>query len=247
MESSDFPLNVLRSWHITWPSGSRNNDYFFWRVAMLLVSAPHMQLCLWVRICICVSICMCIYTVFIERDYRRSLVLICHSSLSGYTKKGWKLWQLTPPGLSLQLSTSTAHRADTCPPPCSVWTLPRPARQVRREDEQRQKPFLFSVTTTSNFHCHLMPWSWAKAVRSRAGNFTIKCGEKGWNILSRASICICRCPKSVGSLALMGTRLMAENLFLLGVCTIANVIVEVIRAHEEVSRYHVYTHICPRV
>lgn len=46
---------------------------------------------------------------------------------------------------------------------------------------------------------------------------------------------------------LMRAWIMAENLSLLGICTVANVVTEPLSAQEEVDRHHVCTHICPHV
>ena len=75
--------------------------------------------------------------------------------------------------------------------------------------------------------------------------------EQSWTFYHQMhghlSICVCNCPESTFPVGFLGTRNMIENLALPGICTTANVIVEVIHASEEVIRYHVYTYICPHV
>lgn len=161
--------------------------------------------------------------------------------------------QLPPPppppaqGLSIKLSISTDPRADAPARSRSVRTLPRPARQVCREGEHRQKSFLSSKGLQPNFHCHRMPWSSEKAERNRAANFTIKRQEKGSNIISWASVCICACPESSPTDSYEDTDHGGESLSLPDVRTIARLVAGVLRAREAVSRKRVYTHICPHV
>lgn len=150
-----------------------------------------------------------------------------------------------------KVSMRTDHRAVTfalklllhCPVQ-SECCHDQPGRSTERESRERSPFSLLSSRTATDFHCHLMPWSWAKVVRSRAGNFTTTCQEKGWHFLSWAPTCICLCPESTVALILMGTQIMVKNLSLLSKCVTATVITEVIPAYKEVYRYHlVYTYI----
>lgn len=124
---------------------------------MLLVSTPHIRLCLWVSICICMSICMCIYPVFIERDYTEKPSFDVSFFLKRLNKEGIEATTADPPRASAAHSALTQTTADASPPSHSVWTLSldtaTASRQVHREGEQRQKSFLFSPRTITSFHC----------------------------------------------------------------------------------------------
>lgn len=194
---------------------------------MLLVSTPHIQFGLWVSICICMCIYTCIYPVFIETDS---------------TGEAW-FWYVTLPweakqrrgrsysswphqALSIQFSTGADHRADASPA----------AQQPGRSAE----PFLFRMRAPSSSHCHpVWWWSRAREVRSRAGRFTIKCTG-----IYPPAFAAVQNPHSHWVFWGPGSW---QNLALPGICTTANVIVEVIHASEEVIRYHVYTYICLHV
>lgn len=106
---------------------------------------------------------------------------------------------------------------------------PRPARQVRREGERRHKCFLFSKGLRPIFTATLCHAPEQKCWGGRAANFTIECREKGWNILQGHLSAFAHVLNPVPPV-LRRTRIMAENLSLLSVCTIANVIVEALHA-----------------
>lgn len=178
---------------------------------------------------------MCAYLyVYIPSIYRQTLWEKLGFDMSSFLERLSKQVEATAADPSRASASCSARAQNTdltllTDPFCLSPATTSQAGPQRRSPET--EPFLFRART-----CFSLPSSALIPVRGRAGHFTIKCmGIRLHLYVSESTV-------PVGFLRM---QMVIEHLALLGMCT-ANGIVEIKRAFEEVTRYHVYTHIGPR-
>lgn len=185
-----------------------------------------------------------IHSIYREKLYRRSLVLI----LRGYTQKkdgsdaaappprasasSWALVQTPEPTL-LRGPVRCEHCHD------------QPGRSAERESTDRSPSS--PVKDCNQFFTAILCRDPQKKRRGAEQQTLPSNAKKRAQMLFRGHLsAFVRVLNPVPRI-LTRTRIMAENLSLPDVRTIARLMVGVLRAREAVSRNRVYTHICPHV